>query len=65
MTESAEGMRRVGVMDDAAYKLTMRDLNRTPPEETVLPITGREIKRATRAREIESGRFRALPQSDG
>jgi hypothetical protein len=26
MTEAAEGMRSVGVMDEEAYKLTMRDL---------------------------------------
>jgi len=44
MTEAAEGMRRVGVMDDAAYKLTMRDLNRAPPDETVVPLTGPDIR---------------------
>ena len=44
MTEAAEGMRRVGVMDDATFKLTMRDLNRAAPEETVLALTGPEIK---------------------
>ncbi len=44
MTETAEGMRSVGVMDEAAYKLTMRDLNRAPPAETVAPLTGDDIK---------------------
>ena len=28
MTEAAEGMRRVGVMDEATLKLTMRELHR-------------------------------------
>ena len=37
-------MRSVGVMDVAAYKLTMRDLNRAPPAETVAPLTGDDIK---------------------
>jgi putative transcriptional regulator len=44
MTETAEGMRRVGVMDDATHKLTMRELNRAAPEETVTPLTGAEIR---------------------
>ena len=44
MTETANGMRRVGVMDEAARKLTMRDLNRAAPDETVLPIAGSEIR---------------------
>ena len=44
MTETAEGMRSAGVMDEAAYKLTMRDLNRAPPAETVAPLTGDDIK---------------------
>jgi len=44
MTETAEGMRKVGVMDDATYKLTMRELNRAAPEETVFPLTGSEIR---------------------
>jgi putative transcriptional regulator len=44
MTETAEGMRRVGVMDDAAHKLTIRELNHAAPEETVTPLTGSEIR---------------------
>jgi putative transcriptional regulator len=44
MTETADGMLRVGVLDEAAHKLTMRDLNRAAPDETVMPITGSEIK---------------------
>jgi putative transcriptional regulator len=44
MTETVEGMRSVGIMDEEAYKLTMRDLNRAPPAETVTPLTGTEIK---------------------
>lgn len=44
MSDMLKGMRRVGVIDAEAYKLTMRDLNRAPPDETVLPITGPEIK---------------------
>ncbi len=44
MREAAEGMRSLGVMDEATYKLTMRDLNRAAPEETVTPLTGEEIR---------------------
>lgn len=44
MTETVEGMRAAGVMGEEAYKLTMRDLNRAPPAETVTPMTGAEIK---------------------
>ena len=44
MTEAAEGMRRVGVMDETAHKLTMRELGRAAPDETVTPITGSEIR---------------------
>jgi len=44
MLETVEGMRRVGAINDADYKLTLRDLNRAPPEETVLPLTGADIK---------------------
>jgi putative transcriptional regulator len=44
MTETVEGMRSAGIMDEDAYKLTMRDLNRAPPAETVAPLTGDEIK---------------------
>jgi putative transcriptional regulator len=44
LTEAAQGMCKVGVMDDATYKLTMRDLNRAAPDETVFPLTGSEIK---------------------
>ena len=44
MTETVEGMRSAGVMDEAAYKLTMRDLNRAPPDETVVPLTGPDIR---------------------
>ena len=44
MTEAAEGMRKVGAMSDAAFKLTMRDLNRAAPDETVFPLTGPDIK---------------------
>ena len=44
MSEAAEGMRSLGVMDEATYKLTMRDLNRAAPEETVTPLTGEEIR---------------------
>ena len=44
MSEAAEGMRSVGAMDEAAYKLTMRDLNRAAPDDKVTPLTGEEIR---------------------
>ncbi len=44
MTEALEGMRRVGAMSDRDYKVTLRDLHRAPPEETVIPLTGPDIR---------------------
>jgi len=44
MTETTEGMRKAGVLDGAAYKVTMRDTNRTAPEETVFPLIGPDIR---------------------
>jgi putative transcriptional regulator len=44
MTETSEGMRRIGVMSDDEFKVTMRDLNRAPPAETVSPLTGADIR---------------------
>ena len=42
MTETIEGMRAVGVMDEEAYKLTMHDLNGGPPADTVTPVPDRK-----------------------
>jgi len=44
MTEAADGMRKVGVMDEVSHKLTMRELNRAAADETVFPLTGSDIK---------------------
>ena len=44
LTETANAMRRLGIMDAASYKITMRDLNRTMPAATVAPLTGAEIR---------------------
>jgi putative transcriptional regulator len=44
MAETTEGMRKVGVLDEAAYKLTMREINRTALDETVFPLTGPDIR---------------------
>ena len=44
MTETAEAMRKVGVIDEPTYKLTMRELNRAAPQETVFPLTGPDIR---------------------
>src|SRR5208283_370899 len=44
MTETADGMRKLGVMDDVSYKLTMRELNRAVADETVVPLTGSDIR---------------------
>jgi putative transcriptional regulator len=44
MTETIEGMRATGLMDEEACKLTMRDLKLAPPAETVVPLTGQEIR---------------------
>ena len=44
MTETADGMRKLGVLDEAAYKVTMRDINRTALDATVFPLTGPDIR---------------------
>jgi len=44
MAESAAGMLRVGVIDEATHKLTMRELNRAPRESDVAVLTGAEIR---------------------
>jgi putative transcriptional regulator len=44
MTETVEGMRASGIIGEDDFKLTMRDLNRAPPAETVAPLTGDDIK---------------------
>src|ERR1700733_15301760 len=61
MTETADGMRRVGVMDEAAHKLTMRDLKRAPPDETVMPNYNRLRNQAVAGTcEDEPSRFCAV-----
>ncbi len=44
MTDTIEDMLSVGVIDDVKYKLTMRELNRSKPNETVFPLSSVEIK---------------------
>jgi putative transcriptional regulator len=44
MTETVRGMHTSGIMSDDDYKMTMHDLNRAPPADTVVPLTGDEIK---------------------
>jgi len=45
MTETADAMRGLGIMDAATHKLTMRELNRTMPTATVAALTGPEIRK--------------------
>lgn len=44
MEETLEGMHACGVMDEATYKLTMRDLKRGAAPDFVVPLTGPEIR---------------------
>jgi len=48
MTEAAEGMRKVGVIDDVRFKLSMRQPDRAALDEMVLPLAGADIKRRDR-----------------
>ena len=57
MTETAEGMRKVGIMDDATYKLTIREVNRAAPEETVFPLTGPDIRELRERARLSSAVF--------
>jgi len=45
MAESADGMLRVGVLDEAAHKLTMRELKGAAPVDKIAALTGSEIRR--------------------
>ena len=44
MAETVADMYAVGVRDDATHKVTMRDLNRLAPADTVFPLTGPQIR---------------------
>jgi putative transcriptional regulator len=44
MAESADGRLRLGVIDAASHKLTMRELNRAEPDNKVTALTGSEIR---------------------
>jgi putative transcriptional regulator len=44
MTETVEGMRAGGIMDEPTYKQTMRDLNREGTPDTVVSLTGADIR---------------------
>ena len=57
MTEAVEGMVRVGVMSESDYKLTMRDLNRAPPDEIVSPLTGGDIRAMREYAKLSQGVF--------
>jgi hypothetical protein len=61
MTETVEGMRSIGVMDEAAYKLTMRDLNRA--RRNGRTPDRRRYKGDARASENEPSSIRALSPS--
>ncbi|QAU49825.1 helix-turn-helix domain-containing protein [Bradyrhizobium guangzhouense] len=45
MTETADAMHKLGIMDAQAHKLTMRELNRTTSAATVAPLSGAEIRK--------------------
>jgi putative transcriptional regulator len=60
MTETIGGMRKIGVMDDPTYKLTIRDLKRGAPEETVFPLTGSEIRALRESAKLSQAVFRYL-----
>ena len=40
MTETVEGMRAGGIMDEPTYKRTLRDLNREAGKDVIVPLTG-------------------------
>jgi putative transcriptional regulator len=44
MSELADDMLALGIMNKQTHKLTMRDLNRTMPAATVAPLSGAEIR---------------------
>ncbi|MCP3463085.1 DNA-binding transcriptional regulator [Bradyrhizobium sp. CCGUVB23] len=45
MTETADAMHKLGIMDAESHKLTMRELNRSMPAATIAPLTGSEIRK--------------------
>ena len=46
MTETVEGMRACGVMDDQTFQqLTLRELNRADPDDTIVELSGTDIRK--------------------
>ncbi len=44
MAESFGGLRQLGMIDDASYKTTMRDLNREGGGDMIVPLTAEDIR---------------------
>ena len=44
MVESVADLRSLGIIDGPTYKRTMRDLNREGADETIVPISGGDIR---------------------
>jgi putative transcriptional regulator len=44
MAESFEGLHKLGMIDEATYKTTLRDLNRDGGEDVILPLSAVEIR---------------------
>jgi putative transcriptional regulator len=57
LLETAEGMHRIGVMDDATYeRITIRHLG-VKPLPTARPIRGREIQRIRESANLSQAAF--------
>jgi putative transcriptional regulator len=64
LLETADDMRRAGVIDPAPHeKITLRHLGRGP-DARIQPITGNKIRFASRARASEPGCIRPASQQD-
>jgi putative transcriptional regulator len=57
MLETAEGMHRIGIMDDAAYeKITVRHLG-AHPVKSVAPISGEDIRTLRESANLSQAAF--------
>jgi putative transcriptional regulator len=57
MTETANDMHALGIIDDNRHKVTMRDLKQLALTDTVLPLSGREIRQLRETANVSQAVF--------
>ena len=57
MTETANDMHALGIIDDARHKVTMRELNQLALADTVSPLSGQEIRQLRETANVSQAVF--------